>query len=110
MICNDIRDAVIVVFPCAAAEKTIVAIVVDTKCCPFNGVPIIDSAIHGTLGFKKLPISMGPDDNTRLSGKREHVQHAVDDNPGPHPVWIVNCQKVLRIEQIPLSILILKRM
>src|SRR5688572_31000399 len=110
MICHYIRDAIVVVFPCTATEKTVIAIVVKTKCCAFNRVPIIDSAIHGTLGFEKLPIRVGTDHKTRFTGKREHVQQAVDDNAGPHTIGIVECQKVLRIEQVPLSIPVLEGM
>src|SRR5687767_1449874 len=110
MICHYIRDAIVVVFPCTATEKTVIAIVVQTKCCAFNGVPIIDSAIHGTLGFEKLPVSMEPNHNTRFTGGCEHIQHAVNYDPGPNTVLIVECQKVLRIEQIPLSIFISKGM
>ena len=53
---------------------------------------------------------MGADHNTRLTGQCEHIEHAVNDNAGPNPILVVECQKVLRIEQVPLSVRILKGM
>src|SRR5215207_301505 len=95
MVCDHIRDPVIIVFPGPAAEKTVIATVVDTKGCAFNRVPVINSAVHRTLGFEKLPVGMGPDYNPRLTGQRKHIQHAVHDNAGPNAIRIIECQKVL---------------
>ena len=110
MIGNHIGDPIIIVFPGSAAEEAVIAIVVESKSRAFDGIPVIDRPIHGALSFEKLPVGMRSYHNARFTRKRDHVQQAVDDDPGPHTIRIVYGEKVLRIEQIPLSIPVLKGM
>src|SRR5512147_174471 len=110
MVCNNIGDAIIFLLPGTAAVKAVTAIVMQPYRRTFDSVPVVNSAVHGSTGFEKLPISMRPNDNVRITGRREHIQQAIHDDSGTHAILLIESQKIARIKEIPLSIPVLKRM
>src|SRR5258706_9440252 len=67
MIGDDIGHTIIRARPGTAAVETVITSIVDTHGCALDGVPVVDSPVHGTVCLVQLPICVRPHDETRLT-------------------------------------------
>src|SRR4051812_38115811 len=98
MIGNDVSDTIIVVLPSAAAVEAIITTIVDAHRCPFDGVPIVDVAVHWALCLEQLPVSVWTYNSLRRARQSQHIDHAIYDDTSANAVITIQCQEVNRIE------------
>ena len=95
--------------PAPSAVETVIAFLMFYHARPFQRVPIVDAAIHGPLGHESLPVIAGAQHHTRFARHLVHCCKPIHHERRSRPNASVRIEKIARVEQIPCSVVIAKR-
>jgi hypothetical protein len=90
--------AVILGFPAAAAVEAVIAACVLADAWPFERVPVKNTAVHGPVLLKSLPIGAGPQYDCLIADEPRHVFQMAHHQCGAGTNAVVSVQEITRVK------------